>query len=112
MKLSELIAEVKRYGFGTGTGHSDDTIKALINTSQSEILSAATWPFAQRNDIVVVEPDSNIVTAPEDLSKLEAVYLSTGSTKRKLVRVSPLDFLELEASQTATGSSLYYSVFS
>lgn len=112
MNLGEITAEIKRYGFGSGTGHTDDTIKALINTSQSEILSAATWPFAQTSSSVTVGANSDTATAPSDLSKIEAFYINTGSTKRKLVRISPADYLELEASQTTTGPSLYYSVFS
>ena len=112
MNLGEIIAEIKRYGFGTGTGHDDTTIKALINTSQSEILSAATWPFTQKSVSPAIAPNSEYISAPSDISKIESIYIELGATKRKLIRVSPADFLELEAAPITSGPSLYYTIFS
>jgi hypothetical protein len=119
MNVGEIIAEIKRYGFGSGTGHTDDTIRALINTSQSEILSAATWPFAQKKVTINLSSNASSIAAPSDVSKVEAVYLlsvqNNQATNRKLIRLSPADFLELEANDLVdpvTAPSLYYSVFS
>lgn len=118
MTLTELIAEIKRYGFGDGTGHSDATLTTLLNTSVSEILAAASWPFTEASTSVTVAANNTAVTTPSNFSKARALFLAPYDTgtgldtgpASKIVYTTSQDFIELRAQSTTSGAPLYYSV--
>lgn len=118
MTLSELIAEIKRYGFGDGTGHSDSTITTLINTAISEVLAEANWPFTEASSSVTLVQNATTVDTPSDFSKTKSLFLAPYDTNtgldtgpvKKLVYLPSQDFIELNTPNVSQGTPQYYTV--